>query len=136
MSEFTLDTNYVLTDCIRIARDMIVYAQPGYPQATRDYLRGEYTALSVMLEVHGKDDDKSQRFLKAVAAWKADQIAAELSIKVPNKALKATAPTVALIVAGLLDNSRNQFGHLNDGIKKAATGGTVNAGMNGYLTTY
>ena len=77
MSEFTLDTNYVLTDCICIARDMIVYAQPGYPQATRDYLRGEYTALSVMLSVHGADDDKSQRFLKAVAAWKADQIAAE-----------------------------------------------------------
>lgn len=77
MSEFTLDTNYIITDCIRIARDMIEYAKPGYPQATRDYLRGEYTALSVMLEVHGKDDDKSQRFLKAVAAWKADQIAAE-----------------------------------------------------------
>lgn len=60
---------------------------------------------------------------------------AQLTLKVPNIALKATAPTVALIIAGLFDgDGENPNGRIKESIKKAATGATVNAVMNGSIT--
>ena len=119
-------------------RDLLYnLTQTAYTGTPPQFFVGENNDHSITITRY--DDGNPTARLDLQANWDNVWVAyngAELSIKVPNKALKATAPTVALIVAGLLDNSRNQFGHLNDGIKKAATGGTVNAGMNGYLTTY